>query len=128
MQFAFPGKRRVTPNSIHGNTHEFGSKLLEFWQNFIIQSHLIATDRTPICREKRQDEWLTAKICEAHGLVRSAFEAEIRSPDASTQRLRGVTFRVQASIFLLIGLAFETHSFCDCSAHAPGPGVWWLRH
>src|SRR5712671_1853123 len=102
MQFAFPCKRGVTPDAIHGNTHEFGSELLELWEDFVIQSHLIAADRTPICREKSQYEWLTAKICEAHGLVGSAFKAETRGLDASTQRVRGVTFWVQASIFLLV--------------------------
>jgi hypothetical protein len=68
---------RVTPRAIHRYAQEVRPKLLKFIQYFIIERHLIAADRTPVCRVKRQHDRSSAEFAQRHRLVGRATQCEL---------------------------------------------------
>jgi hypothetical protein len=53
-------KSGVAPNSVDRNAKKRCSVLLKLRQNFIIKSHLVAADRTPISRVEGQNQRFSA--------------------------------------------------------------------
>jgi hypothetical protein len=78
MEMAVFGKGFVTPGAINRNADEFGVELLEFGKDFVVEGHLIATDRTPIRRVEGEDDRASAKFMEGKILVGSNAKSEIR--------------------------------------------------
>jgi hypothetical protein len=53
--------------------------LLEFRENFVVESHLVAADRAPVSRIKGEDDGLSAQFAQGELLIGSDGKAELRS-------------------------------------------------
>jgi hypothetical protein len=79
MKTAVLGEGLMTPGPVHRNAEELGAVLAELRQDFVVQRHLIAADRAPICGIESQDHRPTLQIAERQPLVGGDTELEIRS-------------------------------------------------
>ena len=50
---------------------------MKVFEDFVVESHLIAADRTPISRVKREHDRLTAEFAQRKPLIRCASQGEI---------------------------------------------------
>src|SRR5437879_1982680 len=91
MQLAIPAKRRMTPGSINRNAQQLRAEILEFWQHFVVERHLVAADRTPVRRTKSEHDGQPEKLAQFHGLIGRAMELKIRRRCPRRQRLGVVT-------------------------------------
>src|SRR5271155_255191 len=78
MQLAIERERRMTPGSIDRDSDDPRFVFVELGENLVVQRHLIATDRTPVGRIERHDQWSAAEIAQRHQLVGRAMQREIR--------------------------------------------------
>src|SRR6266550_1114910 len=78
-QLILPGKSRVTPCAVDGDTNDFSLELLELIQNLIVKRHLIAANGAPVGRVKRQYHRSSAELMQRHRLVRRGSQCKKRS-------------------------------------------------
>ena len=67
----------VAPRTIHRNADQLRTELVEFLQHFVVESHLIAADRTPIGRIKGEHDRLATELAESEPLIRRASQREV---------------------------------------------------
>src|ERR1700704_1407255 len=79
MIVAILGERLVAPDAVDGNAQQLGMKLLELRKKFVVQTHLVAADGTPVGGIKRQNHGLTAKLAQGQSLIGRHMKSEIRS-------------------------------------------------
>ena len=88
VQFILPGVSRVTPRAIGRCARHFSSKRLKLIQDFVIERHLITTDRTPICRIERQNDGASGEIGQRNCLIGGGVEAEVGRLAGGRKRVR----------------------------------------
>src|SRR5258705_7691299 len=81
--------RAMTPCTINGDAEKFSIEALELWKHFIVKSHLISTDRTPICRVKGQNDRMPAKAFKRNFPIGAIGKCEFRRRRARLQRTFG---------------------------------------
>ena len=77
MKLAIARECGVAPRAIHRNADQFRTELVEFLQHFVVESHLIAADRTPIGRIKGEHDRLATELAESEPLIRRASQREV---------------------------------------------------
>ena len=77
---------RVAPRAVNRDAEEFSAQLLKLRKDFVVERHLVATDRAPVSRVKRAHHRLPAEVAQANELVRRAPQSEIGSHSAGRQR------------------------------------------
>ena len=77
MKLAVVRKRGVAPCAIHRDSHQFRAEVMKVFEDFVVESHLIAADRTPISWVKREHDRLTAEFAQRKPLIRCASQGEI---------------------------------------------------
>ncbi len=68
------------------DTNELSTQVLELGKNFVIQRHLVATDRAPISRIKCEHHRLPKHFAQSQPLVRRAPKSEVRCCGPRGQR------------------------------------------
>jgi len=68
-EFPVLGKSLVTPDTVDRDSQELGVKFLEFRKDFVVQSHLVATDGAPVRRIKGQNDRLAPQLAEGEFLI-----------------------------------------------------------
>src|SRR5690606_32168028 len=84
---------------------------MEFSENLVVESHLIAADRTPVRRIKRKDDGPRAKVAQRDGLIRRGSQREVRRPCPGWERC------VQRHEFFRL----LSHHLLRCVPHALRP-------
>src|SRR6267378_8354282 len=119
----------MTPDSVHGDSEEFGIKLPEFRHQLRIESQLVAADGAPIRGIEAENHGPTEKIPEGDMLIRRRLEGEIRRLGAGFQRRDLLVFRL--GLFHLpirpLSLTIEESSTYHCLASKPlrcRKGLW----
>src|SRR5579859_2122482 len=79
MEVAVFSECRMTPWTIDGDAKHFGIELLKLWEDFVIKSHLISADGTPVGGIKGEDNGTSAQVAQAQGLIGSDVQGEVRS-------------------------------------------------
>jgi hypothetical protein len=69
----------VTPLAIDRDPEELGVEFLDLGENLVVESHLVAADRTPVGGIEGEDDRPPAKVGEGDGLVRGRVEGEVGS-------------------------------------------------
>jgi hypothetical protein len=65
----------------------------EFREHFVVERHLVATNRAPVGRIEGEDDWPSLKFGSGDGLVGSDLELEFRSASAGGKdRVHTVSF------------------------------------
>ena len=86
MQLAVPGKGGVAPRAVNRDAEELSPQFLELRKDFVVERHLVPTNRAPVSRVKREHHRLAAEVAQADELVRCAPQSEIGSHGAGRQR------------------------------------------
>src|SRR5437870_12044585 len=78
VQAAIFRKCQMTPDSVHGDSEEFGIELPEFRHQLRIESQLVAADGAPIRGIEAKHHRPAEKIPERDMLIRRRLEGEVR--------------------------------------------------
>jgi hypothetical protein len=86
VELPIPGESRMAPCAVHRDADELSAQILELGKNFVIERHLVATDRAPVSRIKCEHHRLSKEFAQSQPLVRRAPEGEVRGCGARGQR------------------------------------------
>ena len=101
MELAVAGERGVAPCAINRDSNQLRAKVMKVFEDFVVESHLIAADRTPISWVKRERDRLTAEFAQRKPLIRCASQGEIGRFHSWRQRCAsalGIHFFVTMSL------------------------------
>ncbi len=91
------GKFQMTPDSVDGDSEEFGFEFPELRHQLRIQSQLVAADGAPIRGIETKHHGPAEKIPERDMLIRGRLEGEVRRLGAGLQRRDLLVFRLELS-------------------------------
>src|SRR5574338_1613129 len=77
MKLAVLRERGVAPCAINRDSNQLRAEVMKVFENFVVESHLIAADRAPISWVKREHDRLTAEFAQRKPLIRRASQGEI---------------------------------------------------
>src|SRR5205807_4543286 len=101
VQVAILRKRQMTPDSVDGDSEEFGFEFPELRHHLRIQSQLVAADGTPIRGIETEHHGPAEKIPERDMLIRGRLEGEVWRLGAGLQRRDLLVFRLELSHFIV---------------------------
>src|SRR6266480_5794167 len=87
----------MTPDSVHGDSEEFGVELPELGHQLRIESQLVAADGAPIRGIEAKYHGPAEKIPERDMLIRRRLEGEVRRLGTGLQRRHLLVFRLELS-------------------------------
>ena len=87
MQVTVLCECRMAPVAIDRDPKKFGPVIVKFGQDFVLDRHLIAADRTPIGRIEGKNDHLVRKITQRKHLVGRHVEVKSRSSSAGRKNL-----------------------------------------
>src|SRR4029077_6814699 len=86
MEFTIARECSVAPGAIDGNSDKLRAQVAKILEHFIVERHLIAAHRTPVCGIKSEHHILSPKIADIKPLVWCAAQAEIGCLRSGGQR------------------------------------------
>ncbi len=78
MEVTIFGEFFVTPDAVDGDAEKFGAVFFEFREDFVVEGHLIAADRTEVGGIEGENHGISAQLAESELLIGRDVEREIR--------------------------------------------------